>query len=258
MHLSPARATIRGEGQNDHDGPASHGSVVFLQSLSASGSTLEDLGSTVRFGRIGGMEKRDLTELLNLAASGDDAAASSVWAMIYREVRVMARGAVRSTGRSDAEGRFEASAIVNEVYIRLQSGTRAERWDSRRHYFGSIARAMHRFLIDTVRSIETKRRGGGAEVLGLGAIESIVEDSTHATHEDATGASERALSLLLALESLEAVDGTAATVLRMRFVFELTNDEVAQALELEDGEVERLARFGRVWIRRELGGSGAT
>jgi RNA polymerase sigma factor (TIGR02999 family) len=198
------------------------------------------------------MEKRDLTTLLNLAANGDKDAASAVWAMVYREVRAMALRASRDTSRRDGEGRFEASAIVSEVYLRLESGKPAERWDSRAHYFGAVARAMHRFLIDTVRSMETARRGGGVEAFDLGQIGAIIEDESGVGPAGAAQSNERAFELLLALEALEAVDSRTATILRMRYVFELSSAEIATALDIDPDDVQNHARFGRAWIRRRL------
>lgn len=202
------------------------------------------------------MEKRDLTTLLNLAAEGNKDAASAVWAMVYREVRAMAQRASRDTNRVDGEGRFEASAIVSEVYLRLESGKPAARWDSRAHYFGAIARAMHRFLIDTVRSIEAQRRGGGAGAIEIGMLEALIEDESGTAPATGAESAERALELLLALESLESVDPVTATTLRMRYVFELSNDEIAHALELPAEEVQRHARFGRAWVRRRFEAKG--
>ena len=202
------------------------------------------------------MEKRDLTKLLNLAANGDKDAASVVWAMVYREVRAMAQRATRETNRVDGEGRFEASAIVSEVYLRLESGRPAERWDSRGHYFGAIARAMHRFLIDTVRSMETQRRGGGVGALEIVRLEALVEDESGAPPPTGAESAERALELLLALEELEAIDAVSATVLRMRYVFELSNEEIAKALEIPADEVQSHTRFGRNCVRRALAAQG--
>jgi hypothetical protein len=44
---------------------------------------------------------------------------------------------------------LQATALVQEAYIRLVDVDKAQHWDSRGHFFSAAAEAMRRILVET-------------------------------------------------------------------------------------------------------------
>src|SRR5450432_4670150 len=78
-----------------------------------------------------------ITELLNAAAAGDEAAKDAAYTLVYDELKRCARA---QSKRAQASS-LTATALVSELYLKLQSG-RLNRVHSRRHFFALAARAM--------------------------------------------------------------------------------------------------------------------
>ena len=183
----------------------------------------------------------DITLLLNRAADGDSDAASIVWTAVHREVHAMAVNAVRNEPKAV---NLEASAVVSEVFIRF-AGKRTEVWESRAHFFGSIARSMEQFLIDTARAMQRQQRRFGVVGESVAALQSALANEGAQSEGDA-------LELLLLFGQLEAESPIAATVVRLRYQFNLSLEEVATALVLTSPQVDHLSRFGRAFIRTRM------
>ena len=68
--------------------------------------------------------------------------------------------------RERAEHTLQATALVNEAYMRLID-VRQVRWQNRAHFFAMSARLMRRILVDFARSRRYQKRGGGAQKVTL-------------------------------------------------------------------------------------------
>ena len=55
---------------------------------------------------------------------------------------------------------LQATALVNEAYVRLVDGTVVE-WHDRAHFLAVAARIMRRILVDHARARGARKRGGG-------------------------------------------------------------------------------------------------
>src|SRR5262245_13627610 len=60
------------------------------------------------------------------------------------------------------EHTLQASALVNEAYMRLLDVKRIE-WRNRAHFFAMAARVMRRILVESARARKFQKRGGGAQ-----------------------------------------------------------------------------------------------
>ncbi|MFM7133412.1 MAG: ECF-type sigma factor [Planctomycetota bacterium] len=183
------------------------------------------------------MDRTQLTSLLNRAAAGDGAAANEVWTLVYRDIRAMAASAVAGATRRDE---FEPSVVAQEVYLRVAHGA-TRRWESRRHFFGAVARAMEQFLIDTARRYAAQKRDASFVEASVAGLAEAVGSAPARTGDEA-------LRLFAHLAALEVVSPGAAEVLRLRYVFGLSGAQTAAALEIDESEVAALARFGRAFI----------
>jgi RNA polymerase sigma factor (TIGR02999 family) len=183
-----------------------------------------------------------LTELLRKATDGDAEAANEVWSLVYRDVRAMAANAIAGEVR---KAEFEPTMVVHEVYLKLVANPE-RRWNSRRHFFGAVARAMEQFLIDAARTFSRKKRKA------VFVEQSVAELSAAFTEDGKERTGEEAIQLLHQVQKLEKESPEAAEIVRFRYVFGLTNSQVATALGISEQEVANLVRFGRAFIAESL------
>jgi RNA polymerase sigma factor (TIGR02999 family) len=179
-----------------------------------------------------------LTALLRAAAAGDAAAKAWLFSTVAQELR-------RLAGREASRwprGEVRATALVSEVYLRLFGPSAGETdWPNRRYFFAAAARAMHEFMIEQQRRLAARHPPGP-----------LPAESSLASARDAIPID--LIDLRLTLESLERVDPRAAEVFRLRYLLDMTIEEVAHTLALSHGTVERDYRFARIWLRSKLVG----
>ncbi len=188
--------------------------------------------------------EHEITRLIDASAAGDRSAAEELWQAVYAEIHGMA-AAVLSKERPTAS--LQPTLVVNEIYLRigLSATQPPPRWENRRHFFGSAARAMEQFLIDHARARNRLKRGGGLRRIPLEAADGTWADLTAidpATSEE----------LVLAVRKLEEVSPLTAEIARLKFICGLTIDQVAMATDRSSDKVVREWAFARAWLLREL------
>ena len=90
----------------------------------------------------------EITRLLQAWGGGDTAALESLTPLVYAELRRMAR---RSMRRENPGHTLQATALVNEAYLRLVDVAQV-RWQDRAHFFAVAAQTMRRILVDGARA----------------------------------------------------------------------------------------------------------
>src|SRR5881392_363815 len=186
---------------------------------------------------------RDVTNLLLAWRRGDAAASDELVRVVYDELH---RQAARAMRREDSAHTLQATALVNEAYLRLVDQRRVE-WKNRAHFFGVAAQLMRRILVDHARARQAAKRGGGQRALSLVDVE-----SSHDNESDA-GAIE-VLALHEALERLAVLDPLQARLVELRYFSGLNIEETAEALDISPATVKREWVIARAWLRREVGG----
>lgn len=181
-------------------------------------------------------ERANVTALLRAAASGDRAAEARLFSEVGGELR---RIAAKEALRWRSNG-FHATALVNEVYLRLfgPAGAGTD-WPNRRYFFAAAARSMHEFMIE-----QQRRMAAQHPPAPLGS------DSGMTSSKDDLPID--LIDLRMTLETLERVDPRAAEVFRLRYLLDMTIEEVARTLAISHGTVERDYRFARIWLRSKL------
>src|SRR5262245_46436293 len=101
-------------------------------------------------------EPGDVTKLLQLVRDGDEDAKSRLMRLVYPDLR---RTAYRQMRRERASHTLQATALVNEVWLRLNSQDKD--WKNRVHFFAVSAQIMRQVLVDYARQHRAARRGGG-------------------------------------------------------------------------------------------------
>jgi RNA polymerase sigma factor (TIGR02999 family) len=185
-------------------------------------------------------DRDQITEVLLRAADGSPAAVDQLFALVYGELRKMARAYLRSERDNHT---LQATELIHEAYLRMVDQTRCE-WRSRAHFLAIAGMAMRRILIDHARRRGRQKRGGEIEklslddprVLDLGSVES---DSV-------------LLALEGALDKLERSQPEMARVVVMRFFAGLTHEECAGILDVSPRTVARQWEYAQAWLYREM------
>jgi len=167
----------------------------------------------------------DVTTLIAAARAGDRQAASQAFALLYDELRRMARARLRPHQTMTL---LDTTSLVHESYLKLV-GQEALPVDNRRHFFAYASQVMRSVIVDFARAAAAERRGGDADHLvldtALGERVAAPEDDVLRVHE--------------ALETLAQADPRLARIVEMRYFGGLTEAEVAEALELSERTVRR-------------------
>ncbi|HWS54734.1 MAG TPA: ECF-type sigma factor, partial [Pyrinomonadaceae bacterium] len=106
---------------------------------------------------------QEITRLLAEWSEGDREALERLTPLVHAELRRIAR---RQMGREAAGHTLQATALVNEAYLRL-AGREGFEWHDRLHFFAVCAQVMRHILIDHARARERDKRGGGALRISL-------------------------------------------------------------------------------------------
>ena len=140
---------------------------------------------------------------------------------------------------------LQATALVNEAYVRLVDGTVVE-WHDRAHFLAVAARIMRRILVDHARARGASKRGGGdARVTFDEALVVIAEPR------------EDFVALDDALEALAKFDERKSRVVELRFFGGLTVEETASVLKVSPDTVMRDWRLAKAWLQGEMRGEHA-
>lgn len=178
-----------------------------------------------------------VTRFLEKWKNGDAEGAGPVVAYLYSELHRMAARAL-SAERSDHT--LQPTALVNELYLRLQAGV-APDWRGRTHFFAVAATTLRRILIDHARSHRSARRGGNEIHVPM----EFAEVGEACSYEDLLAIDE-------ALARLEQADPRAARVTELRFFAGLEEKEIAAELGVSEITVKRDWKFARAWLAAHI------
>ncbi len=78
----------------------------------------------------------DVTRILNAIEGGDAKATDELLPLVYEELRLLA---AQKLSHEKPGQTLQATALVHEAYIRLVDVDKAQRWNSRVHFFGAAA-----------------------------------------------------------------------------------------------------------------------
>jgi RNA polymerase sigma-70 factor, ECF subfamily len=184
-------------------------------------------------------DRQQITEMLNGLRAGDEAARAQIIALVYPELRKIASQYMRKERR---EHTLQPTALVHEAYLRL-AGQREQPWKSRTHFFAVASQVMRQVLVDHARKHHTAKRGGGAIRVDF--------DSTLALDD---GNATAILDVDKALDRLAQWDARQAEVVVLRFFGGLTEEEIAQTLNVSERTVKRDWRMARAWLKGILAG----
>ena len=179
----------------------------------------------------------EITLLLQSAHAGDRAAADAVVALLYEDLRRLARQRLRQSG----ELTLNATALVHESYLKLQRSSDLD-FPDRKHFLAYAARVMHSVVIDLVRARQAERRGGDLRDVtlntGIADLAPQRDDEILRVHE--------------ALTELAVMDERLAQVVEMRYFGGLLEAEIADALGVTERTVQRDWKKARLFLSMAL------
>ena len=168
----------------------------------------------------------------------DPLVAERLFPLVYDELR---RLAARRLAREKPGQTLQATALVNEAYLRLVGDDPGRQWDGRGHFFAAAAQAMRRILVENARSKARQKRGGGLRRVDL-------------ADQAAPDPDEDLLALDDALSRLATEDPVAAKVVELRQFGGLGHEDVAAGLGITVYLARQKWAYARAWLRDALGG----
>jgi len=196
-----------------------------------------EIGENRSAERVVNTEPADVTQLLLAWNNGDRGAFDLLMPLVYQELRRVARRHMRA---EDAGHSLEATALVNDVYIRLVDQKRVN-WQNRAHFFGAAARIIRRLLVEHARARHRLKRGGDALKISLNGeinVRAAVDLDVVALDE--------------ALSRLAKLDPQQERIIELRFFTGLSIEETAEALNISPATVKRDWTTARAWLYREM------
>ena len=182
----------------------------------------------------------DLTRILEEAKAGRAEAGEELAALLYGELREVAR---REMASERVDHTLQPTALVHEAYLRLVGGE-SPSFESREQFFAAAATAIRRVLVDHARKRAREKRGGDLNRRSL-------EDAD----PEAPILPEGLLALDEALEHIARFDPIKARIVELRFFAGMKVEELARVLRTSDSTILREWRAARAWLRGELDGS---
>ena len=179
----------------------------------------------------------DITRLLQALRKGGDAASDRLIAAVYKELRRLAASYLR---KERPDHSLQPTALVHEAYLRLVKMMNME-WESRSHFFATAARIMRHILVDDARRHQAEKHGCGYTIVG---IDDAILGSPM------PGA--QILALDEALERLAVLDPRQVQIIEMRFFGGMTEEEIAEVLNISARTVKRDWRSAKAWLFRDL------
>ena len=185
----------------------------------------------------------NVTPILSAIEQGDPHAAEQLLPLVYDELRKLAalKLAQEKPGQT-----LQATALVHEAYLRLVDQERAQRWESRGHFFAAAAEAMRRLLVESARRKRRLKHGGGC------AREPELVDIAGPERP------ERLVALDEALDRLAAANPRAAELVKLRYFAGFSNAEAASLLGISPRKADQVWAYARAWLCEEIrDGEGA-
>lgn len=179
----------------------------------------------------------DVTKLLQDWSQGNAAALEKLIPLVFEDLRQIAG---RLFQRESNGHTLQPTALVSEVYLRLMD-QRKVHWQNRQQFFGVAGMMMRRILVDYHKGKKAAKRGSGAlkvpldEALALPEIKDV-----------------DFVALDEALSRLAEIDERQSRIVEMRFFMGLSNEEIAEVLDISVTTVKREWRTAKLWLYREL------
>lgn len=169
----------------------------------------------------------------------DERQPAELMPLVYDELR---RLAARYLQRERAGQTIQATALVNEAYLRL-AAERPREFANRTHFLAIAALSMRQILVQRARARRAAKRGALPQRVTL-------DERMLSTGHDQIDL----VALDDALTRLAALDAEQARVVELRYFGGLTIEETAEAMGTSPATVKRQWTMARAWLKVALDG----
>lgn len=184
---------------------------------------------------------QEITRLLLDWGKGNKAALDELMPIVYDELRRLAHHYMRGQRAGHS---LQTTALVNEAYLKLVDSSRVN-WQDRTHFFAISAQIMRRMLVDFARARDSLKRGGAQEKIAFDEqIEIPFEKDVNLVALDE------------ALENLAKLNMRQSQIVELRYFGGLSEEEIAETLDVSTRTVRRDWSAARAWLYRELSRTG--
>jgi len=179
----------------------------------------------------------EITILLRRAAARDSVARDQLFQLVYPKLRRLAAAYMSKERRGHT---LQPTALVHEAFLRIPD-TGVD-WQGRSHFFAVAATVMRRVLVDHARAVMSEKRGAGKKVELTDTLVYDVQQPRHMVELDS------------AMKRLSEMQPRQSQVVEMRFFAGMTEDEIAEVLNVNPRTVKRDWKVARAWLLAELTG----
>jgi RNA polymerase sigma factor (TIGR02999 family) len=184
--------------------------------------------------------------LLARAREGDEAAVGDLFALVYDELKDVARG----QRLRQREVTLNTTALVHEAFVKLARPDSIGVRD-RSHFLAVAATAMRQILIDHARGRLAAKRGGGQTPVPLHELEAAL--AAGPSFDDSTA--QVLVALDRSLGRLSLLSERQGRVVECRFFGGMSIEETAAALGTSPATVKRDWALAQAWLYRDLNGA---
>lgn len=186
-----------------------------------------------------------ITELLAGTSRGDSQALQQLYAVLYPEIKRVARIRLAQTGHAAG---LNTTALVHEGFLRMadQQGLQG---DTRGQFFAYVGRVLRSVVIDHLRTEGRDKRGGDAVMVTLSAAGDVAAVQSQAVD---------LIGLDQALARLRELDNGLYELIEMIGFAGLTIAEVATLRDVSTRSINRELLKARALLQELLGDPPST
>lgn len=185
----------------------------------------------------------DITELLVGSSRGDAASLQQLYAVLYPEIKRVARIRLAQSGPGGRAAGLDTTALVHEGFLRMadQQGLQGE---TRGQFFAYIGRVLRSVVIDHLRSESRDKRGGDALMVTMSAADNVAAVQSQAVD---------LIGLDQALARMAELDRGLYELIEMVGFAGLSLDEVAAVRGVSTRSINRELLKARALLQELLG-----
>ena len=189
------------------------------------------------------MATGQITELLAGSARGDAAALQQLYAVLYPEIKRVARLRLAQSGANGRMAGLDTTALVHEGFLRMadQQGLQG---DTRGQFFAYVGRVLRSVVIDHLRTETRDKRGGDAVIVTLSAADDVAAVQSQAVD---------LIGLDQALERMRELDKGLYELIEMVGFAGLSIAEVAALRDVSTRSINRELLKARALLQELLG-----
>lgn len=184
-----------------------------------------------------GLTMENVTQLLERIESGDAHALDDLFPIVYDELR---RLAASHLAKDFGNNTLQATAIVNEAYIRLVGANQAMSFTCRRRFFSAASKAMRSIVVDATRRRLAVKRGGDLAREPFEIDQIVVHRA------------EELLAVDIALDALSAHDSACAELVKLHYFSGFSIQEISEIMGVSRSTANRLWKYSRAWLKTEI------